>query len=822
MKRKLQHKNIYLLILSVIIIFILYGKSLKNSYNIDDNYVVRNHEHVEKGIKGIPDIFTSRYNSKEGQNFGYRPLTIALFAIEYQIFGENTSVFHLFNILWYIILLISLYLLIRKLIPDINEWFVIIFLLIFAVHPIHTEVVLSLKNREEILCFLLAVLSWKNFINYYDRRKILNAIIGLFLIVLAYLAKETAVVFVAIIPLSLWFFRTKKAKNEKLKTKLIPSGNKKFIVTSLALQLFLLLIFTNPFDIINHPALKLSIFLLYCFISININRKSRGLKEIFNLRNIAISGFWLLFILALIFIPINGKVTSWLIFASMLSLGTASHLLRIRKKELNIPKIIINKKYLIIGVIALSAGIVVAIAYLIPEISLPEKNAPVYKWQNPLFSANEFNIKAGVIFYSLAYYLKLLIIPHPLRFYYGYAMIPEAGLTHPVVIVSIIIHAFLIYLMIKGLKNRRIWSFAIAFYFISIIPFSNIFFPVTGIIAERLLFIPSFGFSIIIAYLIFKLLNKNIYSFKNHKSSLIIAFSMIIVIPFSVLTIKRNSDWKNRETLYEADIPKLEQSAKANNLFANYLSSKVFLGMKNGVPFRKMDKTIKRSLKHYNLAIKADSTYANPYHNLGYAFMVIGNDYVKAEKYLNKCLKKDSTVEEAYLNRGIARSKLNKDKLAIKDFRKYINMPYSNEDFKAYYYMGEIFEKAGDTIKALELYDSSFNESQSQRKTLEKLKSIHAKKENYSKALLYNEKLIEISSPENDQVWVDKGNYHLLSGDTTNAINAWEKAFKIYPGNYEIGMTLSRYYAGEGDIKKAKAISRKAVLFRQKQNQKSR
>ena len=37
----------------LILAFILYGQSVNNGYNIDDNYVVEEHEQVEKGIKAI-------------------------------------------------------------------------------------------------------------------------------------------------------------------------------------------------------------------------------------------------------------------------------------------------------------------------------------------------------------------------------------------------------------------------------------------------------------------------------------------------------------------------------------------------------------------------------------------------------------------------------------------------------------------------------------------------------------------------------------------------------------------------------------------------
>jgi hypothetical protein len=151
----------------VLITFVLYGSSINHGYNIDDNYVIEDHEIAQQGIKAIPTIFSSRYHNERDQQFGYRPLTIALYAIEYQIFGENTSIFHLMNLLWYAVLMFVLFLLFRKLFPQVSLWFILIALTIYAVHPLHSEVVLSLKNREEIICLFLSVLSRIQYIKYY-------------------------------------------------------------------------------------------------------------------------------------------------------------------------------------------------------------------------------------------------------------------------------------------------------------------------------------------------------------------------------------------------------------------------------------------------------------------------------------------------------------------------------------------------------------------------------------------------------------------------------------------------------------------------------
>jgi tetratricopeptide (TPR) repeat protein len=81
--------------------------------------------------------------------------------------------------------------------------------LIFAVHPIHTEVVCSVKSRDELLAALFGLLAWVSFIpksnsTSSDEKSI---IYGTIFLLLALLSKESAITFIAIIPLSLIMLR---------------------------------------------------------------------------------------------------------------------------------------------------------------------------------------------------------------------------------------------------------------------------------------------------------------------------------------------------------------------------------------------------------------------------------------------------------------------------------------------------------------------------------------------------------------------------------------------------------------------------------------
>ena len=83
-------------ILIVIACFLLYGNTLQNDYSLDDHYVIENNSKTAKGVKGIPEIFASHYIENKNQSYGYRPVTLATFAIEHEFFWSQ-SIYKPFN-----------------------------------------------------------------------------------------------------------------------------------------------------------------------------------------------------------------------------------------------------------------------------------------------------------------------------------------------------------------------------------------------------------------------------------------------------------------------------------------------------------------------------------------------------------------------------------------------------------------------------------------------------------------------------------------------------------------------------------------------------
>ncbi|MBK8366589.1 MAG: hypothetical protein IPL10_03970 [Bacteroidetes bacterium] len=120
---------------------------------MDDQFVTEN-SYTNKGLKTIKKIFTSYYAESDGKNnYEYRPIVKLSFALEHELFGVRPWVGHLINILLYAICLLLLYKVLLLIFHQQTSTFNLLIVLLFAVLPIHTEVVASLKNRDVLLCF---------------------------------------------------------------------------------------------------------------------------------------------------------------------------------------------------------------------------------------------------------------------------------------------------------------------------------------------------------------------------------------------------------------------------------------------------------------------------------------------------------------------------------------------------------------------------------------------------------------------------------------------------------------------------------------------
>jgi protein O-mannosyl-transferase len=267
-----------------------------------------------------------------------------------------------------------------------------------------------------------------------------------------------------------------------------------------------------------------------------------------------------------------------------------------------------------------SIYILLTIIYLVIRY-LVLKDVPERVKYNYFYEKDVITIIATML-KTIPVYLKLLVFPVGLLYHYN-GVIPDSNsFFDGGVIFSIVLILVLLVLSAVFYKKFGKISFCILFVFVTLLPVMNIV-QTMNFMAERFLYFSSFALILLIAYLFSKYLNE-----KN--KNIIISLSLIIVIIFTYLTVLRNYEWKDNDTLYLTGEGKDGSVLLVNigNIFANR-------------------KQYDEAEKRYRKAIEIRYNNILAHHNLGLIFLLKGN-LDSAEIKIKEGLAIDSLAPDGY------------------------------------------------------------------------------------------------------------------------------------------------------------------------------
>ena len=530
--------------LSSIVFFfaiILYSNTLTHEFTQDDAIVIYDNMYTTQGIKGIPGILeydTFHGFFKEGGKAKlvaggrYRPFSLVVFAILYEIFGNHPFGFHLFTVLIFGATCVILFNLLNRLFfkkfkPEVALLLAFCTSMLFAAHPIHTEAVANIKGVDEIFALLGSLLSLSFIIKFHETKQIKYTLFAALCFLLALLSKENSITFLAIIPLSLFVFYSE-------------------------------------------PLAKIIKYTVPLLLSV------------------------------VLFFILRTKAIGW-------GFGDA-------------PMELMNNPYL-----KLSGN-----AY-IP------------------FSSGE---KLATILFTLGLYIKLLIFPHPLTHDYYPRHIEIMSFGNISVIISVVIYLGLLIYAIRMLRSKSLVVYSIFYYLFSLSIVSNLFFPIGTNMSERFLFMPSVGFCILLAYLIYVFTQtgfKNSAKVQKFNYRSLFLVVGIICFLFSIKTFSRNTVWKDNYTLFTTDVLTSSNSAKLQNSVGGELIAKAG-SIKDETEKRRI---LLEAITHLNKAISIHPTYHNAYLLMGNANFLL-DQYDEAIKQYELCLKVNPGYKDALKNIHLA------------------------------------------------------------------------------------------------------------------------------------------------------------------------
>lgn len=250
-------------IIIIALALLCYANTLTLHYALDDRMVILESKYTLRGgwesVKAIftEDTFSGYFGAENSIVAGgrYRPMSQLTFMIETQLFGKNIQerigdledyynlhnaeheqyfyetplpfVNHLMNLLYFILLCLLLYEVLSKIFPqhEGSKWFqslTFIAMVLFTVHPIHTEVVANVKGRDEIFAMLGSVIALWCSLKYVDTRKWYWLVISLLAFTFGIFSKENTITFLAVVPLALYYYQNENKRTADYFITLIP------------------------------------------------------------------------------------------------------------------------------------------------------------------------------------------------------------------------------------------------------------------------------------------------------------------------------------------------------------------------------------------------------------------------------------------------------------------------------------------------------------------------------------------------------------------------------------------------------------------------
>lgn len=900
--------------IAIIFTIALYGNTLRNGYNLDDELVTISHRLTSKGIKSIPEIFSSPYYSDEmGYSYEYRPIVLATFAIEHSLFGESPLTSHIINLLLYTLSILLVFR-ISQMIWKNNLFFSSIVTLLFVVHPLHTEAVASIKNRDEVISLIGGLAAFYFAIRYCEKENIISLLLVPLFILIGLLSKMSAFSFVVIIPLWLIISNVKATKIAVVSLLLLSAGifvlklrdmdMRQILIVSLALVGAYLSVFiflrvkvshylsrsyltdfafpqTLVFNYSKHDIVILlfSVFVLFysittrsffpilvmfpvlllvpyrkgyygifdlitpslfivvagvflavkemqwlylvLFVSIlsltNLSIKKQIVSIMFLLLSVGISRSvyevswqYVFSIFPLLYVAVqlglnslklkrNQLLIIWVVVLILTVCGAIFLNGRIKTELLIFPvtgllSVLINSnwyKLILIAFLSLiftlnvlqiplpvfsiypakeegvsesnNQEISSTVAYnVVDTIKLPisvvqNEDRPIDFVEFPLGFNATISEKLGTASYILGYYLKMMFVPYPMCFYYGYNKINVVSMSSLWAILSLTLHLMLGISAIYFISKHTVYSIGVFAYLSSIFLFSNLVSPVAGMIGDRLTYVASFGFCTAVGYALSQFYESG---YVQNKKLILAGFSIVLVL-YSGLSIARNAQWKNHMTLYKHDIKYLEESAQAHNLLAKRLLLESFQARS---PKAQYEMRVE-GIRHYENAIAIYPDFFNAYIDLGKAYLLVDRLDDAARIYL-KAAEMDTSYYDSWLQAGAIFVQLQKYPQAIFCFEKIIAR--NNSYLQAYILLSEVYFK----------------------------------QKNFEKAIEINLKLMKIAPSVYDPV-VNIGKSYFTMGDKKNALIYFEKAYLINQSDKNLPLTISKIYAEMGIKEKA-------------------
>lgn len=306
-------------------------------------------------------------------------------------------------------------------------------------------------------------------------------------------------------------------------------------------------------------------------------------------------------------------------------------------------------------------------------------------------------------------------------------------------------------------KKHRLVIFSLFWFIITLIPTANII-PQGQAQAERFLYIPSFGFALLLGILYYNL-TARLKKAGNKRILLVLPVFFLLLISFySYYTIKKNFDWKNNKTLWEA-------------------------------------------------AMKANPENPIPYGALG-VYFAKEEKYEESKNYYLKGLELEPDHEKMNADLGLVYEKLGQKDKAIAQYKNTLKI--NPKYYFAHVYLGNLYQSDGKSDIAEDEYKTALEIKKNDWVLLTYAGDNYYNQQKYSEALNLYHQAINLN-PYSALLYFKSGRTYLKRTEYEPAIENFNKALELEPKLPEIYQGLSELYIQKEDKQTAVKILEEGI-----------
>ena len=254
---------------------------------------------------------------------------------------------------------------------------------------------------------------------------------------------------------------------------------------------------------------------------------------------------------------------------------------------------------------------------LLEDVSeLSRETVEVTRWE---YLCTQFNV--------IAIYIRLLFLPFGQNLDYMYPF--KEGFFDGATPLAFLFLASIVALGLWCIKKRPAITLGVFWFFITLSVESSIF-PISDALFEHRLYLPMFGFALVVSYLLFDLLQ--------NKKFWMGIISVAVIGYFATATYLRNRVWQDSVTLWSDVLSKNPSNYRAHNNLGNALKDRG---------------DVRGALGHYREALQIKPDFGDVHNNLGNALMRQGK-LDEAIAHLQKAVRFEPGYASAYNNLGVA------------------------------------------------------------------------------------------------------------------------------------------------------------------------